>query len=85
MAEEEKKIEQKRKYAEDQAKKEELMREKARVPPTEMFLAKTEEFSEFDDKGIPTKDANGEVLKKSHRKRLEKEWKNQERLHKKFS
>lgn len=49
MAEEEKKAEANRKYLEAQAKKEEMIREKAKIPPHEMFLCRTDEFSEFDD------------------------------------
>lgn len=48
--------------------------EKGRLPPTEMFRANTEEFSAWDDKGLPTKDKEGLDLPKSKAKKLSKEW-----------
>lgn len=41
-------------------------------------------FSEFDDAGMPTKDAQGEEISKSKRKNLDKDRKAQEKLHKAF-
>ena len=56
---------------------------KGSVVPKEMF--KTEEFkkefSEWDENGIPTKDQQGEPLSKSKRKKCEKEYSAQEKLH----
>ncbi|KAJ3189151.1 hypothetical protein HDU85_002776 [Gaertneriomyces sp. JEL0708] len=57
--------------------------EKGKVAPHDMFRVegRREEFSEWDDKGIPTKDEKGEPIAKSRRKKLEKEWSVQEKLH----
>jgi cysteinyl-tRNA synthetase len=48
--------------------------EKGRVAPTEMFKSNTEEYSEWDEQGLPTKDKEGAELPKSRVKKLQKEW-----------
>ncbi|KAK4985704.1 cysteinyl-tRNA synthetase [Elasticomyces elasticus] len=53
--------------------------EKGKVAPEEMF--KTKEFSEWDEKGFPLKDAEGKEIAKSRAKKLKKEMENQEKLH----
>ena len=53
--------------------------EKAKVNPQDMF--RTEEYSEWDGDGIPTKDAQGEEVTKSKRKTLKKAWDKQKRLY----
>nr|KAJ3422186.1 hypothetical protein HK105_000825 [Polyrhizophydium stewartii] len=56
--------------------------EKGRMPPSEMF--RTDEFSEWDAQGIPTKDKEGNDVAKSRRKKLEKEYAAQKKLHDEF-
>ncbi|KAJ1337080.1 hypothetical protein BSLG_006840 [Batrachochytrium salamandrivorans] len=56
--------------------------EKGRVPPGMLF--KTAEFSSWDDQGIPTLDKDGVEVAKSRRKRLEKEFAAQVKLHNEF-
>eukprot|EP00931_Biecheleriopsis_adriatica_P088743 TRINITY_DN62993_c0_g1_i1.p1 TRINITY_DN62993_c0_g1~~TRINITY_DN62993_c0_g1_i1.p1 ORF type:complete len:706 (+),score=171.12 TRINITY_DN62993_c0_g1_i1:71-2188(+) len=51
---------------------------KKNVDPRQMFKDKTD-YSAFDDDGIPTHDASGEVLSKAKIKKLTAEWKKQKR------
>ncbi|TPX66703.1 cysteine---tRNA ligase [Spizellomyces sp. 'palustris'] len=55
---------------------------KGKTPPSELF--RTPEYSEWDEKGVPTKDKDGEVLSKSRRKKCEKEWGVQSKLHEEY-
>jgi cysteinyl-tRNA synthetase len=68
-------------------KKARALLEKGRTSPTEMF--KPPHVAEgvwqaWDDRGIPTLDAEGQEVSKSARKKIEKEWKVQEGLHDKW-
>lgn len=53
--------------------------EKAKLKPEDMF--RDERFIEWDAEGIPTKTKDGEEVTKSARKKMEKEWKNQKKIH----
>lgn len=53
--------------------------EKGRLSHLEMF--RTNEYSAWDDEGIPTRDAAGEELTKSRAKKLKKDWERQKKLH----
>lgn len=53
--------------------------EKARVRPQDMF--KTAEYSQWDEDGIPTVDAQGEEVTKSKKKTLKKAWDKQKKLY----
>jgi cysteinyl-tRNA synthetase len=53
--------------------------EKAKVRPQDMF--RTEEYSEWDEDGIPIKDAQGEEVTKSKKKTLKKAWDKQQKLY----
>ena len=53
--------------------------EKGRLNPKEMF--RSPEFSAWDDDGLPTKDKEGEEITKSRRKKLQKDWERQKKLH----
>jgi cysteinyl-tRNA synthetase len=55
--------------------------EKGKVAPEQMFLNLTNDFSKFDENGIPTHDKQGEEIAKSRRKKLQKEWDSQKKLH----
>ncbi|KAJ3000963.1 hypothetical protein HDV02_000032 [Globomyces sp. JEL0801] len=52
---------------------------KGKTPPSELF--KTAEYSAWDEQGLPTKDKEGVEITKSKRKKLEKEFNNQAKLH----
>ncbi|XP_046394235.1 cysteine--tRNA ligase, cytoplasmic [Ischnura elegans] len=70
-AEDEKLAEKERKKAEQallQAQKD----AQRKIPPSEMFLSQKESYSKFDDKGIPTHDAQGNELSKGQMKKLQK-------------
>ncbi|OZJ02371.1 hypothetical protein BZG36_04436 [Bifiguratus adelaidae] len=56
--------------------------EKGKVAPTEMF--RTDEYTQWDENGIPTHDMAGEEVAKSRRKKLQKEWDMQNRLHQEY-
>ncbi|GAA6016231.1 hypothetical protein JCM11491_003776 [Sporobolomyces phaffii] len=59
--------------------------EKGRLDPCEMFKPpRTQEFSEWDDSGLPTKDKEGVEVAKSRGKKLKKEWDMQKKLHDEF-
>ena len=53
--------------------------EKGRLSHKEMF--RSAEFSAWDDDGLPTKDKDGEEVTKSKRKKLQKDWERQKKLH----
>lgn len=66
----------------DKAKREQDAKEKAekgKLSHTDMF--RTEEFSSWDDGGLPTKMANGEEVAKSRSKKLKKDWERQKKTH----
>lgn len=66
------KEEQARQLAEKEARK--------NLDPNDMFKGESDKYSEFDEDGVPTKDAQGELLSKSLVKKLKKEWEKQKRL-----
>ena len=70
--------------AEAKRLKEEAKAAKAKIVPAEMFRGDARGFTEFDDAGMPTKDKDGEPLKKSALKKLAKERAQQEKLHAQF-
>eukprot|EP00164_Ancoracysta_twista_P005988 GFYU01008252.1.p1 GENE.GFYU01008252.1~~GFYU01008252.1.p1 ORF type:complete len:790 (-),score=142.04 GFYU01008252.1:44-2344(-) len=54
---------------------------KSAVSPTNLFAAKTDKYSKFDDKGIPTHDLAGEPLSGKARKNAEKDYDKQAKLY----
>ncbi|KAK8229355.1 cysteinyl-tRNA synthetase [Phyllosticta capitalensis] len=73
------KAEAKAKREREEAEKKRLLAEKAKVSHLDMF--RTEEYSEWDEEGLPTKDKEGVELPKSRTKKLRKEWERQRKLH----
>jgi cysteinyl-tRNA synthetase len=69
----------------EEAERKRLLTEKAKLSPVDMFRTATEEYSAWDEQGIPTKDAQGEEIAKSKRKKLVKEWQRQQKLHEEWS
>lgn len=57
--------------------------EKGKVAPQDMFKS-SDEFSKFDDNGFPTHTKDGEEVSKSRKKKLEKEYKQQQKLHQEY-
>ncbi|OQO15208.1 hypothetical protein B0A48_00591 [Cryoendolithus antarcticus] len=53
--------------------------EKGKLSPLEMF--KTDEYSEWDAEGMPTKDKEGKEIAKSASKKLKKRWEVQKKAH----
>ena len=70
---------QKQKAKEEREKEAAEKADKGRLSHLVMF--KTEEYSAWDEKGIPTKDAKGEEINKSKGKKLTKDWERQKKLH----
>ena len=44
-------------------------------------MFRTNEFSAWDDEGLPTRDAAGEEVTKSRAKKLRKDWERQKKAH----
>jgi cysteinyl-tRNA synthetase len=63
-----------------EAETEKELRERAKVDPLLMFRA-SDEYLEWDESGIPTVDAAGNVVSKNRRKKLVKEWEKQKKRH----
>ena len=61
----------------DRLEKEKL--DQGKLSHLEMF--RTEEYTQWDDEGIPTKDAQGEEITKSRSKKLRKDWERQKKKH----
>jgi cysteinyl-tRNA synthetase len=62
-----------------EAEREKELRERAKVDPMLMFRT-SNEYLEWDESGIPTVDATGNVVTKSKRKKLVKEWEKQKKM-----
>ena len=75
QAKEQRKREDKKKREAEAAAK----AEKGRLSHKDMF--RSPEFSAWDDDGLPTKDKDGEEITKSKRKKLQKDWERQKKLH----
>lgn len=73
------KSEAKAKREAEEAEKKRQLAEKAKLSPEQMF--RIEEYSEWDDQGLPTKEKSGEEITKSKRKKLIKEWDRQKKMH----
>lgn len=65
--------------AED-AKKQLARDEQAKIPPAELFR-NNELYSEWDEQGIPIRDAKGDEVTKSSRKKLVKLYEKQQKVH----
>jgi cysteinyl-tRNA synthetase len=66
----------------EKAKREQEAKEKAekgKLDPRDMY--RTEEFSAWDEDGLPTKMANGDEVAKSRSKKLRKDWERQKKAH----
>ncbi|XP_072826630.1 cysteine--tRNA ligase, cytoplasmic isoform X3 [Vicugna pacos] len=80
--------EEKRRKKEDAARKrqeqEAAKLAKMKISPSEMFLSETDKYSQFDENGLPTHDAEGKELSKGQAKKLKKLFEVQEKLHKEY-
>ncbi|KAJ5238964.1 hypothetical protein N7468_003583 [Penicillium chermesinum] len=81
QAREEKAQRARQKQAQKKAQEEEALKklEKGKLSHLEMF--RTNEYSAWDDDGLPTRDAAGEELPKSRTKKLRKDWERQKKAH----
>ncbi|RCK63791.1 Cysteine--tRNA ligase [Candida viswanathii] len=65
------------------AKKQAEKEAKMKINPADLFKDKTL-YSEWDEQGLPTKDAKGEEISKSSRKKLTKQYQQQEKLYNEY-
>ncbi|KAJ5176764.1 cysteine--tRNA ligase [Penicillium canariense] len=81
QAREEKEARARQKQLEKQKREQEALKqlEKGKLSHLEMF--RTNEYSAWDDEGLPTRDAAGEELTKSRAKKLRKDWERQKKVH----
>lgn len=81
QAREEKAARAQQKQAQKQAAEQEALKrlEKGKLSHLEMF--RTNEYSAWDDEGMPTRDAAGEEITKSRAKKLRKDWERQKKAH----
>ncbi|KAJ5495202.1 cysteine--tRNA ligase [Penicillium diatomitis] len=81
QAREEKEARVKQKQLEKQKREQEALKqlERGKLSHSEMF--RTQEFSAWDEDGMPTRDASGEELTKSRTKKLRKDWERQKKAH----
>ncbi|OQE39853.1 hypothetical protein PENCOP_c006G03006 [Penicillium coprophilum] len=80
-AREEKETKALQKQAEKLKKEQEALKkaEKGKLSHLEMF--RTNEYSAWDDEGLPTRDIAGEEITKSRAKKLRKDWERQKKAH----
>ncbi|RAR00471.1 cysteinyl-trna synthetase [Stemphylium lycopersici] len=72
------KAEAKLKREREEAEKKAKLAEQAKINPKDMF--RTEEYSAWDEEGLPTKDKDGADVPKGRTKKLKKEWEKQKKL-----
>lgn len=77
--EKEKRDQQKEKARKDKERDAAAMADKGRLSHLDMF--KTDEFSEWDQDGLPVRDKEGSEIAKNRGKKLRKEWDKQKKLH----
>ena len=76
------KLEARQKREREEAEKKAKLAEQAKLNHKEMF--RTEEYSAWDEDGMPTKDKEGADVPKGRTKKLRKEWERQKKLHEEF-
>ncbi|KAF1943947.1 hypothetical protein EJ02DRAFT_452792 [Clathrospora elynae] len=72
------KAEAKLKREREETEKNAKLAEQAKIDPKDMF--RTEEYSAWDEEGLPTKDRDGAEVAKGRAKKLKKEWEKQKKL-----
>ncbi|XP_061178212.1 cysteine--tRNA ligase, cytoplasmic-like isoform X1 [Saccostrea echinata] len=86
MKEREEKLKQEELKRQEKEKRKQEMEAKLaqeKIPPWELFKKETDKYSQFDDKGIPTHDAEGKELSKGQIKKLAKLYEKQEKTYNK--
>ena len=77
------KADAKRKREREEADKKAKLAEQAKISPKDMF--RTEEYSAWDEDGVPVKDKEGVDVAKGRVKKLRKEWEKQKKLFDEYS
>ncbi|KAK9370943.1 tRNA synthetases class I (C) catalytic domain-containing protein [Lipomyces kononenkoae] len=80
-AKERAKAERKQKAKEEEERKLRERLIKGKLEPAKMFISSTDEFGAWDENGMPTHDKTGAELAKSRKKKLQKEYDVQQKLH----
>ncbi|KAG8438404.1 hypothetical protein GDO86_008907 [Hymenochirus boettgeri] len=78
---EEEKLRKKEEAARKKQQQEAAKLEKRKISPREMFKTETDKYSQFDETGFPTRDAEGKELSKGQTKKLRKLFEAQEKLY----
>lgn len=78
-AEKEVRAQQKQKAKEEREREAAAKADKGRLSPKEMF--QTQDYSAWDEEGVPTHEKSGEEVTKSKRKKLVKDYERQKKLH----
>lgn len=73
------KLEAKQKREKEEAEKKARLAEQAKISHKDIF--RTDEYSAWDEDGLPTKDKDGADVSKGKVKKLKKEWEKQKKLH----
>lgn len=73
------KIAAKAKREAEEAEKKKAQEEKAKIHPRDLF--RNDEYSEWNEDGLPTKMKDGKEVTKNQLKKLGKEWEKQKKLH----
>ncbi|BFZ05121.1 hypothetical protein BsWGS_08159 [Bradybaena similaris] len=81
---EEKKAQEKEKQRKQKEEEQAAKDAQKKIPANEMFRKETDKYSAFDERGIPTHDANGQELTKSALKKLVKLYEAQEKKYKEY-
>ncbi|KAF1962571.1 hypothetical protein CC80DRAFT_487996 [Byssothecium circinans] len=76
------KLEAKQKREREEAEKKARLAEQAKLSHKDMF--RTEEYSAWDEDGMPIKDRDGADVPKSKTKKFRKEWEKQKKLHEEY-
>lgn len=76
------KKEAKEKREREEAEKKAKLAEQAKISHKDLF--KTEEYTAWDEEGLPIKDKEGADVPKSKTKKLKKEWEKQKKLHEEY-
>ncbi|XP_041074739.1 cysteine--tRNA ligase, cytoplasmic-like isoform X1 [Polyodon spathula] len=87
--EEKKQVEEEKKRKKEEAARKKQEQEaaklaKMKIPPSEMFRSEIDKYSNFDDSGFPTHDAEGKEISKGQTKKLKKLYDAQEKLYKDY-
>lgn len=56
----------------------------AAISPEDLFRNQKDKFSQYDGQGIPTHDAQGQLITENQKKKMRKQWQIQEKKYKEY-